>query len=224
MRLWECLITSSTKEDYAKHRNEILQTFCINHKDQTSRWITLLILHSPEKFAFAWTKQHLHFGLSTPSSIEMAKLTVQTSHRKTIIDDLQIGELDLEISVQIDIIEYSLTLEKTKYPGFAVGELYKHLRLRISHHALKILNEEVKKVLNSTHASPLPPCNNELNMSMGIPCAHQIADYVISHWQNSIISGDSIDLSLIKKLPISKGGKLRPKRRMLRVRIARPFR
>ena len=81
------------------------------------------------------------------------------------------------VELQINEIKSEMEKCRTKCMDITRFQLFSRLKCEVSHHALKLLNEEMK-IRVQVVGTDSEICGCALRTSCGLPCAHEMVEFV----------------------------------------------
>lgn len=88
--------------------------------------------------------------------------------------------LERRIEMQLNDIHTELARARIFTPVFPCKNLFASIIRKTSRYAISLLVKQHEKVRRATDQAPMAPCTNLFSMTMGLPCAHRIAELVNS--------------------------------------------
>ncbi|KAH6792406.1 hypothetical protein C2S52_002883 [Perilla frutescens var. hirtella] len=176
MSAWSALLLSSTENEYT----QVLKSIDNNYKDYLGvlkyvkdTWLTSY----KQRFVAAWTNKIMHFGNLTTNRAESAHAKL-----KKWLGSSQ-GDFDSSWTIINSLIELQCTEIKASFEqSLNVVEhnfkpiLFRELRGLVSRKALNMILIESERANNVGIDTNL--CGCIIRKTHGLPCAHEIAEYI----------------------------------------------
>lgn len=153
------------QSNFGKHHSAViyLQNTWLQHK---------------EKFISAWADCYLHLGSRNTSRVEGANAVLKMYLNNSSVGDLQTVHDKFTIAIRNQKIELEIQQGKERNQSLhlAKKKIFTELDGKITHFALKEIQKQLDKLLNSTVEEPLQPCQQTFSRAMGLPWAHRLHD------------------------------------------------
>jgi ribosomal protein L32 len=178
---WKELLNSSSIDEYqtilAKFEIQFGQVAPTAVRYVKETWLTY-----KEMFVRAWVGQYLHLGNWATSRVEGSHAILKKHIGASTGDMLFVFErINNAIQAQHHTLLSNLAEDKIKRPNFCSHFLYLEIVKRTSRYSLYKISNQVDIAKRATPYAPLSKCTNIFTRTMGLPCAHRIADLLAKH-------------------------------------------
>ena len=176
MKAWNCLVKSSTMEDYYDLFHELKNL----SPPEVLSYVSSSWLPFKTHFISVWTNKYSHFGNSTTSRIEgghsYLKRFIQSStgNLTTVLEQITLAH-ENEMAIY-----RRLASEQRMKTISGLPKIFSEVSNIISHHALRQTALELQKGPEN------PTCTRTYTQIMGMPCAHQMQQYLSKNWKLSL--------------------------------------
>ena len=173
---WNCVCYSSSVQAFDVNWEEMQSNFGKHHSAVI--YLQNTWLQHKEKFVSVWADCYLHLGSRNTSRVEGANAVLKMYLNNSSVGDLQTvhDKFTIAIRNQKNELEIQQGKERNQSLHLAKKKIFTELDGKITHFALKEIQKQLDKLLNSTVEEPLQPCQQTFSRAMGLPWAHRLHD------------------------------------------------
>lgn len=178
---WQLLVNSYTKKDYESTLADLKAKYHLSYPGMISYLEDIWLTPHKERFIQYWTNQYLHLGHTATSRVEGSHAYIKGYIKSSKCDILTLwSRIRRGIESQLEKLASQPSKDRMNMPIFTInhGTLYRQLIRKISHHAFIKMDEQRRKAQRCTAEAPLSPCTFVFTRITGLPCAHQIKEWL----------------------------------------------
>ncbi|XP_026399203.1 uncharacterized protein LOC113295058 [Papaver somniferum] len=199
---WKSLCWSPTVEEYCRRYKQFCTIWSPKYSISVNYVTTTWLDKSKQKFVRAWTDKIKHYNNVATSRVESAHGalkkyfgTSQGSFVTSWYNAHQRFENDF-VQIQSDF-EDSAT--RTMH-NFSKQPMFQMLLNNVSHLGLRLFNDELKRM--DKHGSDTKKCGCVILTTNGLPCAHMLLQFKLSHGFIPLSAIDSFYRQLTTTPPV----------------------
>ncbi len=179
MREWKAFVWSRTEEEANGKWARITSSGA--WPQPVIAYVQTTWLVHAQHFMHASVNVYPHLGCLTTSRVEGAHAAVK-SWISSSTSDMRgvVTSLFLAVNSQANEIARKRAYERTHTLLATCGPPWTMCNRQVSHHALKLAAEEMKKAVKLLSGAPQDPCSGKFQSVYGVPCCHKIATYLVS--------------------------------------------
>ncbi|PWA56893.1 hypothetical protein CTI12_AA414210 [Artemisia annua] len=198
MSSWNNVVYSTTHATFKENWDEFELTY--KGKGDAIEYIKDTWFSCKEKFVSAWTEKYLHFGNRASSRAEGAHAKLKLYLQACTGGFREVKQkISHAVEHEFKEIKVKLASERIQVPHDCNIPFFREVLSHVSKFALKEIYKQYEKVKEGT----INPCTGHYTATMGLPCAHKIAqwegmslplDLINSHWRIDTLSLNSEDV------------------------------
>ena len=181
IKSWKELINSSNIDEYYAQLAKFTKQF---HESAPNAlvYVQRTWLTYKEMFIRAWVGQYLHLGNWATSRVEGSHAFLKKYIGGSSGDMLHVFErIDDALQAQHQRLGSDLAEDKIKMLNSCSHFLYLNITKRTSRYSISLITKQAALAKRATPEAPLSSCTNTFTRTMGLLCAHRIADLLMEH-------------------------------------------
>jgi hypothetical protein len=176
--LWKQLCQSDTEELYDTRLVEFCEAYPALDDYVKTTWLN----HHAKSIVDCFVNKHTHLGLRYSSPVEKQNHLIKWHNEFAPGNYLKfLDAFGRMADLQYQRISRQLAQQSQRTPTVVYGlRLFANVQNKICERAVHLLNQQLEKYLQSkaVDGDALPACSHFMQRCLGLPCAHQIEEYV----------------------------------------------
>ena len=170
---WHSIIQSTDQATFTQRVQELEEGYLPTYVNEIAYLKSTWLDPYKQKLVKAWVDQHRHFGTTVTSAVEGIHNMLKGYLGTSTLDLFDAwSSIHRALVHQLAELRSNQAKQQIRTPIELSKSLYNGVQAWVSHYALRKVEEQRKRLLNTQE--PLPACTGLFTRTQGLPCAHTI--------------------------------------------------